>query len=344
LKQSASSQNLFSSQFSCSILEASSIGNVAYARLKNGEEGTVHGVFDKAINILLSGALVSLVPGSVQKGPLNVILRMPVGQTRMSGLGVSVGDKVKVHGVALELSDHILILLGSARIYSFKQTFTVPILSNDEIEANKEVMRKTALLFGNMAGLGQLLAIIPQETAKTPVKNLNIFASSALRRIVRFEQAFCSEKRNPLKESISELIGLGPGLTPSSDDMLAGLVLLCVLYEKNSGCAQHASRLAAKLVAEEAHGRTTLLSEEYLKQAALGRGNEQAMRLCTALLTESGKSVERETRRMLEIGESSGTDTVLGIVIGTTLCLSKKSSLVRGNSNEHKTDCKKIDL
>jgi hypothetical protein len=329
LKQSASSQNSFSSQFSCSILEASFIGHSAYARLKNGEEGTVHGVFDKAINILLSGGLVSLVPETVQKGPLNVILRMPVGQTRMSGLGVSAGDKVKVHDVALELSDHILISLGSGRIYSPRQKFTLPILSNDEIEANIEVMRKIALLFGNMAGLGQLLALKPYEAAITSVKNLNIFASSALRRIVRFEQAFCSEERNSLKDSVSELIGLGPGLTPSSDDMLAGLVLLCVLYGQNSGCAQHACRLAAKLVAEEAHGRTTLLSEEYLKQAALGRGNEQAIRLCTAVLTGSRKSVERETRRMLEIGESSGTDTVLGIVIGATLCLNKQLSLER---------------
>ena len=118
--------------------------------------------------------------------------------------------------------------------------------------------------------MGQLLALTPQEMAKTSVKNLNIFASSALRRIVRLEQAFRSEKRNELKDAVSELIGLGPGLTPSSDDMLAGLVLLCILYWKNSGHAQCASRLVAQLLAEEARGRTTILSEEYLRQAAFG--------------------------------------------------------------------------
>ena len=114
--------------------------------------------------------------------------------------------------------------------------------------------------------------------------------------------------------------------------MLAGLVLLCVLYAKNSGCAQRASRLIAQVIAEEARGRTTILSEEYLRQAASGRGNEPVMRLCTALLTGGRESVERETRRVLAIGESSGTDTVLGIVLGTMLCMGRQSSLAQRES------------
>ena len=94
-------------------------------------------------------------------------------------------------------------------------------------------------------------------------------------------------------------------------------------------CAQRASPAYRAACSRRGSGRTTILSEEYLRQAASGRGNEQAMRLCTALLTGSGKLVERETMRMLEIGESSGTDTVLGIVIGARLRLNKQSSLAR---------------
>jgi hypothetical protein len=247
----------------------------------------------------------------------------------MSSFGVTAGDKVKVQGFTLELGDRYLISFGSAGIYSPKQKFTLPMLANNEIEANLEVVRKTALLLGNMAGLGELLAITPPEANRATAKNLNIFASSALHRIVRLEQAFRSEKKNALKNAVRELIGLGPGLTPSSDDMLAGLVLLCVLYAKNCGCAQRASRLIAQVTAEEARSRTTILSEEYLRQAASGRGNEPVMRLCGALLTEGQESVEQKTRRVLAIGETSGTDTVLGIVLGTMLCTGKQSSLAK---------------
>lgn len=201
------------------------------------------------------------------------------------------------------------------------------MLEANEIAANLEVVRKTALRFGNLAGLGELLALARPGAATVAAGDLNIFARAALRRIVRLEQAFRSEEKNALADAVAELVGLGPGLTPSSDDLLAGLVLLCVLYAKNSGRARRASRVIAQVTAEEARGRTTILSEEYLRQAASGRGNEPVMRLCSALLTGGRESVERETKRVLAIGETSGTDTVLGIVLGTMFCTGGESSL-----------------
>ena len=130
-----------------------------------------------------------------------------------------------------------------------------------------------------------------------------------------------------LTDAVSDLIGLGPGLTPSSDDTLAGLVLLCVLYAKNFGRAQPAILLVAQAVAEMPRGRTTTLSEEFLLQAASGRGNERVMGLCAAVLTGARESVERETRRVLAIGETSGTDAVLGIVLGTMFCTGRRFGL-----------------
>ena len=87
----------------------------------------------------------------------------------------------------------------------------------------------------------------------------------------------------------------------------------------------------SQVIAEEARGRTTILSEEYLSQAASGRGNEPVMRLCTALLTGERESVERETRRVLTIGESSRGHS-LGIVLGTMLCMGRQSNLTQRDS------------
>lgn len=128
-------------------------------------------------------------------------------------------------------------------------------------------------------------------------------------------------------DAVGELVGLGPGLTPSSDDMLSGLVLLCVLYARSRGSLLGAGRLISEATAERAQGRTTALSEECLRQAALGRGNEPVMRLCEALLTSKPKIVERETMRVLTIGETSGTDIALGVVLGTMLCTGKPLGL-----------------
>ena len=310
------------------VLEASSVGSTALSRLaKSRREGVVHGAFDGAINVLLSDGLVCLVPDGHERGPLNVALRLPVGRQGMSWLGIRTGDRVVLNDSSLKLADRNLVLFGAAGIYSPRQRFGAALLAEGQIASNLGVVTKTALLHGNKAGLGALLALVRPGTGQAKASDLNIFARAALPRIVRLERAFRSEEETALAEAVTELVGLGPGLTPSSDDMLAGLVLLCVLYAKNHGHARPATMATARAAAAQPHGRTTLLSEEFLQQAALGRGNERVMRLCAALLTGGLSSVERETKRVLAIGETSGTDAVLGVVLGTIFCLGKRSGL-----------------
>jgi hypothetical protein len=47
---------------------------------------------------------------------------------------------------------------------------------------------------------------------------------------------------------------------------------------------------------------------------------------------------------VLAIGETSGTDTVLGIVLGTIFCAGRQSSLALREMNDHQSNCKEIDL
>lgn len=324
MKASCDSPSSLSPKFGPIIMDASSIGCIAHSLLKDGEEGNVAGVFNKAVNVSFPEGFLSLVPEAVQRGPINVTLRMSDWHSKVSSLGLRDGDKVRVRGSTLELSENLKVRLDSAEIYSPELKFMLPMLTDNEIETNLEVVRKVTLLFGNMAGLGELISLTMSEETDSKACDLNIFASYALPRIIRFEEAFRTGKQYEIKDAVTELIGIGPGLTPSSDDMLGGLMLLCILYSKNRGLVQHPSQRIAQAISSEARGRTTGLSEEYLRQAASGRGNEPIMRLCTALLTERQESVERETKRVLEIGETSGTDMVLGIVLGAMLCIGTK--------------------
>jgi hypothetical protein len=335
LKTSSVSQSILPTQLNLPIIEASSVGRIAYSRVERQREGIIQGVYRTAISILFDGELVSLVPEEVQRGPINITLNLPFGLHNLTSLGLKAGDKVSVHNFKMKLGEGNIVSLGSASIYSPNQRFKNSILANNEIEENIEVMRRTGIYVGKMAGLGELLSEITPGKAKEKIEKLNIFSCFALPRIIRLEQAFQSEKESDLRNAVHELIGFGPGLTPSSDDMLAGLVLLCVLYSKNCERAKRVSKLMAQAIVKEVQGRTTLLSEEYLKQASSGRGNEPVMRLCAALLTEEQQPVERATREVLEIGETSGTDTILGIAIGAMLCIGKHSFLSQRNFNGH---------
>jgi len=261
-----------------------------------------------------------LVPEAGERGPLNILVRLPAETQRMSSLGIRTGDRVVRNNSSLELGDRHRVSLGSARTYSPRRKFALPNLEKLEILANLEAVTNRALLRGNKAGLGELLTLAAPGAATLEVEGLNMFASAALPRILRLEEAFLSGEKTMMAAAVGELVGLGPGLTPSSDDLLAGLVLMCALYARNFGRARRAILVVTRAVAEQPPGRTTILSEEFLRQAASGRGNERVMGLCTSMLTGGRESVERETERVLAIGETSGTDTVLGVVLGTMLC------------------------
>ncbi len=250
-------------------------------------------------------------------------VRMASGRS-MSSFGLEVGDPVAVHGSTMDMNGGLIVSFGSAGRYEPSSRFRSPLRVKAEMESNLEVARMTGLALGNLSGLGGLLAL--GEHPREPAAGLNLFAAEAAGRIDRLVEAIRRGDSGSTRLAVRDLIGLGPGLTPSSDDVLGGMVLLMLLYSKNAR-AKNFSEEVARAIAKESRGRTTMLSEEYLRQAAAGRGNEPVVKLCEAILTGGREAVERETKSVLAIGGTSGTDTVLGIILGGWLCAGRVADL-----------------
>lgn len=116
--------------------------------------------------------------------------------------------------------------------------------------------------------------------------------------------------------AIQELLGRGPGATPSGDDLLSGTLL--VLLHVTEGAANDRVREAGATLASLAADRTTSISAALLAQAAHGRAADVVWSAIRSHLgpttTEQGRRAAVE--RIVEVGHSSGVDTLLGIVIG----------------------------
>jgi hypothetical protein len=95
---------------------------------------------------------------------------------------------------------------------------------------------------------------------------------------------------------VSELAGLGPGLTPAGDDLLAGYIAGLVLL--------HGQRKKAIRLADDAAARTGSLSATLLRHAALGEVPEPVH----ALLATG------DARPLLSFGHSSGAAWLRGLV------------------------------
>lgn len=111
-----------------------------------------------------------------------------------------------------------------------------------------------------------------------------------------------------LSEPVRSLLGLGCGLTPAGDDVIAGA--LVALRAANSPAAD---RLAATVASAEPTMRTTAISTGLLHHAARGECVPELAALIAAL---DGRGHLRQSMlRLLNVGHTSGTALCHGAVL-----------------------------
>lgn len=113
----------------------------------------------------------------------------------------------------------------------------------------------------------------------------------------------------PPSDALVGLIGLGPGLTPSGDDVLAGVLLALHGFVR----ADVADRLAAWLRPRLA-GRTGLVSRAHLECAARGEAAAVLHDALAALSSGDPDALAMATGAVGTLGHSSGWDGLVGIV------------------------------
>lgn len=113
-----------------------------------------------------------------------------------------------------------------------------------------------------------------------------------------------------------QLMGLGPGLTPSGDDMLSG-VLVALRRLGGAAGVDKAVWLAdwlAATVAFDARTRTTPISATLLHCAAQGQACADALAVLRGLAGH--QPLEPAVQRLLRLGHTSGADLAWGLRTG----------------------------
>jgi hypothetical protein len=111
---------------------------------------------------------------------------------------------------------------------------------------------------------------------------------------------------------VARLLGRGPGLTPSGDDLLAGFLVGAHAF----GVPAAGQRRAA---ADLAPAATTALSAALLWHAARGQCIDEVADLAAAL---AGRGIAGPaTRRLLAVGHSSGAALAWGLVLAAECAL-----------------------
>lgn len=127
--------------------------------------------------------------------------------------------------------------------------------------------------------------------------------------LARLQDAVAHNDRRAAAAAARDLIGLGPGLTPSGDDALVGI-------EAALHALGHPMRGFIAGCLGDIDERTTIISETYLRHAARGEFTERLHRLLVALLGGGDEALVPAIERAVAWGATSGGDCLAGVLAG----------------------------
>jgi hypothetical protein len=275
-----------------------SFGPEADALAAGGIGGRVLAVLRNAVYIESEGGhVVAIVDEQAEDGPLTVrIHNLPMMlralSTHPGAMFLATGRYIEIHGLAR------LIWSGKA---------WVPCLP-------KRMGERVAIL----AACDALAEVIAIQGTK-PVGDADPVSQRLTTRLAEFHHAMLEYCIPQAMEAITGLPGLGPGLTPSGDDITAGL-LASLLWQARLGIVP--DKLACSLVGavrDVAPLRTNRISARLLYHAGEGVLYAPAMELGEALLAGDKPVVPDAACRLCSIGNTTGADVATGLLTGIRL-------------------------
>jgi hypothetical protein len=155
-------------------------------------------------------------------------------------------------------------------------------------------LQNAALALGSSA---RTLACLPNRAVGTP-----------------FRPGFAT-RRPPLWQSVSALVGLGNGLTPSGDDFLCGF--LAAARTRCLAAAQGSGLLETLCAAVEGNfGATGDISASLLRWAILDHWPEPLLDLADAIAVDRRAQAFRAVDDLCRFGHASGADMASGFLFG----------------------------
>jgi len=306
-------------------LNAQSIGLSADERIqKQGTIGLIHSIFQRVINItVLENRLISLAGKEIGQGPLNILVNIP-NHINLLTIGIKEGDVIKRVGESIVIGENIIVISTQwTEQWDPKRKYQGSLLPLKTIMANVEIMRDIAVASDQLSSLGELIPFTYINGLKDiKTEKLSSVSHLALSHILSLLKAIKSGHSHDITRITKYLVGLGPGLTPAADDMLLGLMISMFYFSENFNETSIDVKKINKDIVSFISGKTTIISEEFLREASVGNVNEAVASLMEKLLTSRQRELEISVRNVLDLGGTSGTDTVFGVILGSHLMLS----------------------
>ena len=261
--------------------------------------GTVHSVYRKTINLSFDGTLVALQTAGSPLSPIRLITTL-AGQ-EMSHLPVSAGLPVSLTADTIHLAETAFCLDAAETV----DTRLMPVPESRLPSLTAQIC--SVLKHSAKGGFRNLL--FPTEHSTQLGEQLVLVAAENHMNLC--SQELCLFHYTTAAHSLSSLIGLGIGLTPSGDDFLCGVLAGLILRNGTD----HPFSAALQEQITQKLPDTNDISRAFLHCALQGQFSEAICSLRHA------SDAAQLSAAFSAIGHSSGMDTLCGILYALTLSL-----------------------
>jgi hypothetical protein len=283
-------------------LRATMVGPIAARTLRSGARGLVRAVFERSFYAFLGTGWICVGSESLGAGPLNLLCAPWHSGLAMHPI-LRVGDAVCV--------DNGVLYAGDFRLSVHTAQLWQP--EPPGVWNNASLTRGLASFEGALPpslpdeGLARLLRCTGTPSPATPLMTAAKSSISYLEQLL----GGAATSRDPKIDAarIAPLLGLGPGLTPSGDDFLAGVLVARSLTER----ARLRDRLWQAVEPLLTH-HTSDISHAHLAAAAEGFGGAALHELLCAILAGATDTKPPAIAAVTAIGHTSGWDALAGAI------------------------------
>lgn len=279
------------------------IGSFARDVIDGARSGRVTAVFERSGYIEIDGHWVCVANVEAGYNAVTISVRSSPGNDWLDYF--QVGAPVGITPSLLSISDCPAVNLSPLMPWSpaVAQSWSLSTLSS-----GLQALTKWAPVVRLPSdGLGQYL--YGSEAIGVATRESDA-ASSAITSLTQWLRGVVDPtvESEVLARSVRTLIGLGPGLTPSGDDFLAGMLIAL------SVCgAKHWQHQLANAVQGALQG-TGSVSQTHLKAAMKGEGGEAFHQALVALMVGEGDRLGPALSALDRVGHTSGWDGLAGMV------------------------------
>ena len=281
------------------------MGPIAAAIVQHDGEAEVVAVFERCFYVRCPGGIVCVGIETLGDGPLNVLLSAPnAAIPGWASQGITREAKGRVAEGRLYIGDRFALDVLTAPIW---QPPAWPTTTGAEIAHSLVTLRALAAPLCPAEGLSRLVlgsAERADRTARAAAPTVQQLAAA-------LAQSVADDRPSAeLTRSAVLLLGLGPGLTPSGDDLLGGMFLALSALGRTG--------LRDKLwtaIEPELDLLTVDISAAHLSAAADGLGAGIVHATLAAILTADVATFHGHLANLGGLGHSSGFDTLAGIVL-----------------------------